>query len=214
MKCRVGLLQQSRPFSTVYSKREAALESSLQPTGVSLRQPSLKAGRPSADRHWSCSCWGTCLFPFQEVNILALSGWDGCQRNVAPLGKWKALLGLLTLPIKLAGIERLHSKQPRVLALLTILLLLLCLVQQNEVTSFLTEYSDFHLFANWRLALLARWGVPVELFTSQEEPQWVGSHLNLKVPICSIYLDKTQVYEGMNDFSENSSIHCGYVTSF
>ena len=29
MKCRVGLLQQSRPFSTVYSKREAALESSL-----------------------------------------------------------------------------------------------------------------------------------------------------------------------------------------
>ena len=32
MKCRVGLLQQqSRPFSTVYSKREAALESSLQP---------------------------------------------------------------------------------------------------------------------------------------------------------------------------------------
>lgn len=27
-------------------------------------------------------------------------------------GKWKALLGLLTLPIKLAGIERLHSKQP------------------------------------------------------------------------------------------------------
>ena len=145
MKCRVGLLQQSRPFSTVYSKREAALESSLQPRS----EPSLKAGRPAADRHWSCSCWGTCLFPFQEVNILALSGWDGCQRNVAPLGKWKALLGLLTLPIKLAGIERLHSKQPRVLALLTILLLLLCLVQQNEVESFLEANSDFHLVAYW-----------------------------------------------------------------
>ena len=49
MKCRVGLLQQSRPFSTVYSKREAALESSLHSRGVSLRQPSLKAGRPAAD---------------------------------------------------------------------------------------------------------------------------------------------------------------------
>ncbi len=36
-----------------------------------------------------------------------------------------------------------------------------------------------------RLALLARWGVPRELSTSQEEPHCVGSRLNLKEPIYS-----------------------------
>ena len=30
----------------------------------------------------------------------------------------------------------------------------------------------------------------------------------------TLYLDKTQLYDDMNDFSERISMHCGYVTSF
>ena len=110
MKCRVGLLQQSRPFSTVYSKREAALESSLHSRGVSLRQPSLKAGRPAADGRQALKLFLLGHLPLslsrgEYIGSFRLR-WLPTQCG-SPLGNWKAHLGLLTLPIKPAGIERL-----------------------------------------------------------------------------------------------------------
>ena len=106
MKCRVGLLQ-SRPFSTVYSKREAALESSLQPRS----EPSAAfsegwtAGGRQALKLFLLGHLPLSLSRGEYIGSFRLR-WLPTQCG-SPLGNWKAHLGLLTLPIKPAGIERL-----------------------------------------------------------------------------------------------------------